>query len=553
MLHFFTSCEKPPIEAGMYDVRLAKAHFPAQFDQFLIDKTVADVLRDAAAHAPDAPALTEITLSGVLGRTWTYGELLADTKRLARALSTRYAPGERIVVWAPNAPEWVLLEYASALAGVTLVTANPAFQARELAYVLKQSRAAGLFLTREHRGNPMAEIAAEAAAEAPALREVIDIEDADALYARGDWPEAVRTVTPRDEAQLQYTSGTTGFPKGARLHHMGIVTNAAHFMQRAGLAEGDVVANYLPLFHAAGCCLRVLGAAVYRGHMLLFRVFDPDAVLDHIECQRIGVLSGPPTMLTAMLEAQDVRPRDLSSVRVAVGGASMVPPELVRRTCSSFGCGFQVLYGQTEASPMIAQHHLDDDPETVANTVGQPLPRVEVSIRRVEDTSVADLDETGEICVRGYSVMLGYNADPEATAKTIDAEGWLHTGDLGTMDAHGYIRVTGRVKEMIIRGGENLFPAEIEKCLLEHPAVTDVAVVGLPDEKWGEIVAAVVVPAPEATADPRELRAHCRSRLAPMKTPMVWLRAESFPRTGMGKVRKFALRDAWRAGDLAEL
>jgi fatty-acyl-CoA synthase len=446
-----------------------------------------------------------------------------------------------------------LLEYAPAPAGITLVTANPAFQARELAYVLKQSKAAGLFLTREHRGNPMAEIAAEAAAEAPALREVTDIEDPDALHARGDRPEAVRAVAPRDEAQLQYTSGTTGFPKGARLHHMGVITNAAHFMQRTGLAAGDVVANYLPLFHAAGCCLRVLGTAVYRGHMLLFRVFDPDAVLDHIESHRIGVLSGPPTMLTAILEAQASRPRDASSVRVAVGGASMVAPELVRRIRSTFGCGFQVLYGQTEASPMIAQHHLDDDPETVANTVGQPLPRLEVSIRRMEDNSVADLDEIGEICVRGYSVMLGYNDDPDATAKTIDADGWLHTGDLGTMDARGYLRVTGRLKEMIIRGGENLFPAEIENCLLEHPAVAEVAVVGLPDEKWGEIVAAVVRPAPGATADPAELRAHCRARLAPMKTPTVWLRAESFPRTGMGKVRKFALRDAWMAGKLAEL
>ncbi|WP_209426730.1 AMP-binding protein [Pararhodobacter sp. SW119] len=537
----------------MYDVMLADAEFPAQHDLPLIDMTVADVLRNAAARAADAPALTEIALSGDAKRSWTYGELLADVERLARALSTRYAPLERIVVWAPNAPEWVLLEYACALAGLTLVPANPAFQARELAYVMKQSKAAGLFFTREHRGNPMAEIAAEAAAGAPALREVCDIEDADALFACGGRPETPHAASPSDEAQLQYTSGTTGFPKGARLHHMGLVTNATHFMQRTGLSDGDVIANYMPLFHTSGCCMRVLGSAAYRGHLLLFRVFDPDAILDQIERHQIGLLSGVPTMLTAILEAQAARSRDVSSLRVAVSGGSMVTPEFVRRIRSTFGCRFQVIYGQTEASPLIAQHHLDDDPETVAETVGQPMPHEEVSIRRVADGSVAALDEVGEICVRGYCVMLGYNDDPEATAKAIDADGWLHTGDLGTMDARGYLRVTGRLKEMIIRGGENLFPAEIEKCLLEHPAVAEVAVVGLPDEKWGEIIAAVVRPAPGSKANIAELQAHCRARLAPVKTPSVWLRVDSFPRTGLGKVQKFALRDAWLAGNLEEL
>jgi fatty-acyl-CoA synthase len=537
----------------MYDVKLSNAVFSAQHDLPIIEKTVADVLREAAASAPDAPALTEISTSGEAKRRWTYSELLADAERLAGALSTRYAPRERIVIWAPNAPEWVLLEYACALTGITIVTANPAFKASELAYVIKQSKAAGLFLTPEHRGNPMARIAAEVAAEAPALREVIDIEDSDALYARGLRPDALYAVNPRDEAQLQYTSGTTGFPKGARLHHIGLVTNAVHFMQLAGVTEGEVVPNYMPLFHTSGCCMRVLGAVTCRGHLLLFRAFDPGAILDEIERYRISVLSGVPTMLAAILEAQTSRPRDVSSVRVAISGGSMVEPEFVRRIRSTFGCKFQVIYGQTEASPLIAQHHLDDDPDIVAETVGQPMPHVEVSIRRVADNSVAALGEVGEICVRGYCVMLGYNDDPEATAKAIDLCGWLRTGDLGTMDARGYLRVTGRVKEMIIRGGENLFPTEIEKCLLEHPAVAEVAVIGLPDEKWGEIVAAVVCPAPGLTGDPAELREHCRNRLAPMKTPAVWLRANSLPRTGLGKVQKFALRDAWMKGELPDL
>jgi fatty-acyl-CoA synthase len=400
----------------------------------------------------------------------------------------------------------------------------------------------------------MARIAAEVAAEAPALREVIDIEDSDALYARGLRPDALYAANPRDEAQLQYTSGTTGFPKGARLHHIGLVTNAVHFMQRTGVTDGEVDSQ----LHAPFPHVRLLHAGTggrhYRGICCSSASFDPGAILDEIERYRISVLSGVPTMLTAILEAQTSRPRDVSSVRVAVSGGSMVAPEFVRRIRSTFGCKFQVIYGQTEASPLIAQHHLDDDPDIVAETVGQPMPHVEVSIRRVADNSVAALGEVGEICVRGYCVMLGYNDDPEATAKAIDLCGWLRTGDLGTMDARGYLRVTGRVKEMIIRGGENLFPTEIEKCLLEHPAVAEVAVIGLPDEKWGEIVAAVVCPAPGLTGEhPAELRAHCRNRLAPMKTPAVWLRANSLPRTGLGKVQKFALRDAWMKGELPDL
>lgn len=537
----------------MYEVSLSEALFPAQEDLPIVEKTVGDVLREAAAAHPDAPALLEIDVAGEPGRSWTYGELLRGSERLARALSTRFAPGERVVVWAPNAPEWVLMEYACALAGLTLVTANPAYQARELAYVLTQSKAAGLFIVREHRGNPMAELAATAAQDAPALREVTDLEDFDALHARGPRPEALPEVTPDDEAQLQYTSGTTGFPKGARLHHRGLVTNAMHFMARAGLREGDAIGLYMPLFHTSGCGMCMLGAAQNAAHVLLFRLFEPNAVLDRIESHRINAMNGVPTMLLALLEAHAARPRDCGSVRIAISGGSMVAPELVRRVRSTFGCAFQVVYGQTETSPVITQHHSTDDVDTVAETVGQPLPRQAVSIRRVEDNAVAAIGEIGEICVDGYCKMLGYNDNPEATAATIDAEGWLHTGDLGVMDARGYVRVTGRVKEMIIRGGENLFPAEIENCLMEHPDVGEVAVIGLPDEKWGEIVGAVIRPAPGATLDPASLRAHCRERLAPIKTPAVWLPTANFPLTGSGKVQKFALRKMWERGELTPL
>lgn len=227
----------------------------------------------------------------------------------------------------------------------------------------------------------------------------------------------------------------------------------------------------------------------------------------------------------------------------------MVAPELVRTIRETFGCDFETVYGQTESSPIITQHHRDDALEDICNTIGQPLPQTDVSIRSVADNSVAPVDVVGEICVRGYCTMIGYHANPQATAEAIDPDGWLHTGDLGAMDSRGYVRVTGRVKEMIIRGGENHFPVEIENVLLEHPAVAEVAVVGLPDEKWGEVIASFVRCEGNSSLDADELRAYCRKHLSPQKTPTVWCQVRAFPLTGSGKIQKFALRDAFVAGE----
>lgn len=537
----------------MYQPTLEKALFPEQTDQPVIEKTIGQLLIEAEASDPEASSILEVGLNGETGREWTYAQLLHDAQELARALSTRFAKGERVVVWSPNTPEWIILEYACALAGVTLVTANPAYQAKELAYVLRQSGAVALFLVHEYRGNPMARIAAEAVKDAPAVREVVDTEDPAGMLARGDRPEALPEVMPDDEAMIQYTSGTTGFPKGARLSHRGLVTNANHFMARAGVRHGDVVCSYMPMFHTSGCAMCVLGAAQRAAKVVQFRIFDPHAVLDRTEADRIAFVFGVPTMLVALLEAYSVKPRDLSSVRVAISGGSMVAPDLVKRISDTFGCDFQIVYGQTETCPLICEHQSTDSFQDKCETLGQPMPRMSVAIRRVEDGSIADLGEIGEICVKGYNVMLGYNDDPEATAAAIGEDGWLRTGDLGTMDARGYLRITGRVKEMIIRGGENLFPAEIENRLLEHPDVAEVAVVGLPDDKWGEIVAAAIRPSPGATLDPEALKAHCRAALAPMKTPVEWRLAKAFPLTGSGKIRKFEVRDAIVAGELPSL
>jgi fatty-acyl-CoA synthase len=534
----------------MYAVDLQDSYFPAQTDQTVLETTVGGVLRARAAATPEAEALVEADIEGQLRRRWTWAELLADAERLAGALASRYRPRERVCVWAPNIPEWVMLEFACGLAGLTLVTANPAYRPRELKYVVEQSRAVGLFYVREYRGNPMAQIAAEVAAEVPALREVVDLEDAAALFAvAGNGAGvALPDVQPGDAAQIQYTSGTTGFPKGAVLTHRGLTNNSRLGALRYGAREGETTLNFMPLFHTAGCSMAVLGSTQLGMRIILAKLFDPGRMLDIVEAERVNFLLGVPTMLVGLLEAQGARPRDVSSLHLAASGGSMVPPELIRQIVEVFGVNFQIVYGQTETCPLLTQTQNDDAWEEVTTTVGQPMPQTEISIRHPQTGDVVPCGEVGEICARGYCVMIGYNDNPEATAKTIDADGWLHTGDLGTMDARGYVRVTGRVKEMIIRGGENLFPAEIENVLLEHASVLEVAVVGAPDPKWGEIVVCFVRLAPGHALDRPALVAHCRERISPQKTPAHWIEVTEWPLTGSGKIQKFVLRERWEAG-----
>lgn len=531
----------------MYDVTLTESLFPPQTSEPVWKTTVGGKLREVTARNPSAPALVEVTVAGETARRWSYGELLADSEELALALSTRFEPGEKVVVWAHNIPEWVLMEYACALAGLVLVTANPAFQPKELRYVLEQSGAVALFRVESYRGNPMAEIGAEAIQGLEAVREVTLLTDRGALYRKGDSPAALPDVKPDDAAQIQYTSGTTGFPKGAVLAHRGLVNNARFYAGRCGTTAETTWINPMPLFHTAGCGMITLGCMQAGARMVLIGQFDPAVVLRMVAEERANIILGVPTMILAMVEAQGQAPVDCSSLQLISSGGAMVPPELVRSATKAFDCAFSILYGQTEYSPTITQHHSTDSFEDICNTVGQPVEHTSVSIRATGDNTVVPVGDVGEICVRGPCTMLGYHANPEATAQTIDADGWLHTGDLGTMDARGYVRVTGRVKEMIIRGGENFFPAEIENALLEHPDVAEIAVVGLPDEKWGEIIAAFYRTEGNAEVDVTALRAHCREHLAPQKTPAVWERVTEFPLTGSGKIQKFNLRDQYLA------
>lgn len=538
------------------------AYWPADTSSPVLELSTGDLLREAADDAGGEIALIEVvppgtpSLSGATetNRRWTYRELLTEAERCAHWLLAKFTPGERITVWAPNIPEWIILQYGSALAGLVVVTANPALRAAELRYVLEQSRSAGLFHTAEFRGSDMTAIVREATPGLPELRET---------FCFADWPDTVGThrtggplptVLAGDAAQIQYTSGTTGFPKGALLHHRGLVTNARFMIDRTQLPRQGTMVSAMPLFHTAGCAMGVLGSAHQRATYVLCQLFDPTLVLNAAQDHRADLLAGVPTMLIAMLSHPELDRFDLSNLSRVLSGGSPVPPELVHRVEQRFAVQFTTVYGQTELSPVVTQTSPDDSPEDKAATAGRPLPQLEVAVRDPITGDTVPVGQPGEICARGYQTMLGYFDMPDRTAETIDPDGWLHTGDLGALDNRGYLRVTGRLKDMIIRGGENIYATEIEQVLFTHPGIRDVTVLGLPDPTWGEIVAAVFVPGqPEKVPNAAQLHDFCRTHLAPHKTPVRWFQAGELPLTGSGKIQKFRLRDQIDRAELQEL
>lgn len=531
----------------MYDLSLTEAYCPAQGGPEPAPLTIGGMLRAAAAGAPDRMALKELDYEGAVKRAWTYEQLLHDAERLALALASRHAEGARIAVYANNVPEWVLLELACGLAGVILVTVNPAYQKRELKFVLEQSRAEAIYYVQDFRGNPMQAIADAVCDDIPAIKHRVLLTDHEALFD-GEREGEVRNPGPHDPVQIQYTSGTTGFPKGALLHHNGLVRNGIDTMTRGGVGSGGVFVHHMPLFHTTGCAILVLGGLGVGATMLLAPMFDPAMIAKVMEREKTKFVLGVPTMLVALIDEIQKTGRDVSSTERVMSGGAMVAPELCKKARDVFGAAIQIIYGQTESSPVITQAWHDDRLEDLTQTIGQPLPHAEVSIRNPMNNSLCAIGEQGEICCRGYLVMIGYNDNPEATAAAIDADGWLHTGDLGTMDARGYLKITGRVKEMIIRGGENLFPAEIENAMLEHECVAEAAVVGIPDEKWGEQVACFMRATSMDKPSPHELKSFIRERLSPQKTPAFWIWVEAWPLTGSGKIQKFRLREQFEQG-----
>ncbi|MGW2562569.1 AMP-binding protein [Streptomyces sp. NPDC001514] len=525
------------------DHQAKASHWPSIGTISDCDYTIGDALRRAAARWPSRTALVE-GIAGPDARTWTYAELLDHSEAVAYALLAHFHPGERVAVWSANSPEWVLLELGAALAGITLVTVNPAYRSAELEFVLRQSRAQGIFVQAQVNSRNLPAIAREVAEKLPELRPVQSL---------GEWVEGVSrsaavttplpNVRPTDPAQIQYTSGTTGFPKGAVLPHRALAVNGRLYAETIGATPKDVWVNPMPLFHTAGCGLVTLGALQTGGVHVLPAKFDADLMLDLFEHHHGTILLSVPTMLIRMLDAQRAAARDLSSWRLATLGGAPVPVELIRRARNDFSVDVGIGYGQTEAAPYITHTVPSDTHPDWSETVGRPLPHVEVKIADQDSGEPVPLGELGEICTRSMCVMSGYFENPKATDAAIDKNGWLHTGDLGSMDAAGYVRIKGRVKDMIIRGGENIYPREIEDFLFTHDSVADVSVVGLPHSEWGEIVAAFVRVRQGATLTQDDLISHCTGRIASYKIPQVWEFVTEFPQTASGKIQKFALRD----------
>ncbi len=518
------------------------------------DITTGQLLKEAADECPDRVAMIVGIEKMGARRQWTYRELYRDALTVARALLERFEPGERVAIWAPNIPEWVLVEFGSALAGTILVTVNPSFQAEEVAYVLKQSGSSGILVLPEFRGNQMLASLEKIRPECHALREVIRFDQWDAFMASGrDSQIELPEIHPGDATMIQYTSGTTGFPKGALLHHRGLANNGFHTLDRMGVAEGDVWVTTMPLFHTGGCVLCVLGAVAKKATQVLVEAFEPGLVLELIESYGANSMVGVPTMLIAMMEHPTFPTRNLSSVKTLCSGGSTVPAALVKRFEEELGAKFTIVFGQTECSPVAQMTRPDDTLADKAETLGGPMPNVEVKIVDPDTGETLPLNTIGEYCTRGYLVMHGYFGMEEATAKAIDQDGWLHTGDLCSMDERGYCKVEGRLKDMIIRGGENIYPKQIEELLFQHPMVGEVAIVGLPDERMGEVVGAFIRPAPHQTLDRTLLFDYLRTHLSPQKTPKHWFSVEEFPLTGSGKIQKFALRKQWEAGEFREI
>jgi fatty-acyl-CoA synthase len=512
---------------------------------------IGDVLREAAAEVPDAPALINGSADPAQRRRWTYAELLAAAEGVAGQLLARMQPGERLAIWSVNIAEWELVQFGAALAGIPVVAINPAYTAAELEYVLGQSGSVAIVLGPEFRGVDPATELAKVRHRLPALRDTFTLDAHSPLFA-GPTGAQLPAVDPRSLAMMQYTSGTTGRPKGAMLSHRSLCNNSRLFNRRLGLDGAGSWVNAMPMFHIGGSSFGAIGSMWSRAAHII-TVFDPALMLELIETERPAFLPTVPTMLMAMAEHPDFGVRDHSSIQVIMAGSTTIPAELIRRVEKEWDANFVPCYGQTECSGVIVQAFPTDSPEDKSAYAGRPLEQVEV---RVVDPATGELvkhGEVGEFHVRGYTTMDGYFAMPEETAATLDPDGWLHTGDLGVMDPRGYCQVTGRLKDMIIRGGENIYPREIEDRLIGHPAISEIAVIGIPDDRMGEEVVAVVRPAPDAAIDAAEWKAFARAALSSAKVPRRWFVVDAMPVTPSGKIKKFELPAVLAAGAAREV
>jgi fatty-acyl-CoA synthase len=525
---------------------LTMSSWPVDTSVALSGLTVGELLVERAMTFPDTLALVATAHDGSEVRL-TYADLLERARGIAAGLLKIAEPGEFVALWAPNVAEWPLIQYGAALAGVVLVALNPVLRPEELRYALEHSGAAALLHADASRTYDMASVVAEVAPSVPTLRTTISLSEP-AGYTAPAGAELPR-VRQMDPVMLQYTSGTTGVPKGVLLHHRALVNNAKLTLEATEVSPASVCLNPLPMFHTAACVISTLGPLWIGGTMVLLEQFTPAAALAAIRREGVTVHMAVPTVLGAVLEAARASEEPPPHLERVLVGAANVPATMIEAVEQVFGASVHNLFGQTELSPVLTVTRRGDTRADQVGSVGRPLPQVEVKIVDPVTGETVPLGTSGEICARGPQQLIEYYRDPEATAAAVDADGWLHMGDLGAMDERGVITLTGRLKELIIRGGENIAPASIENVLVTHPAVLDAAVVGLPDPTWGEVVAAAVR-LREPLADAQgELTGWCRERMAPYKVPVRFEVVEAYPMTPSGKVQKFLLREQLASGD----
>ena len=540
-------------------------------DAPLLDETIGAVLERTAAMYPRREALVVVP-EGVRLR---WGEFLGEVDRVARGLAAMgVGKGHRVAIWATNRSQWVLTQFATARIGAVMVNINPGYGSRELHYALEQSETQTLIAIAGFRSANYLAMIAEICPEAvgagpkdwrsrslPHLRNLVLAGEGQPLAGMGRWDEMVAggaavetgdaageakaSLSPHDPINIQYTSGTTGYPKGAVLTHHNIVNNACLVGQRMELTCRDRVCIPVPFYHCFGMVLGNMACAVHGATMVIpAEAFDPWTTLKAIEAERCTAVYGVPTMFIRELEHPEFSKVDLGSLRTGIMAGSPCPIEVMKQVVDKMHCReMTIAYGLTESSPVITQTGVSDPLRTRVTTVGRPLPHTELKIVDPGSGEVAPRGTPGELCTRGYLVMSGYYRNPRATQEAIDSEGWLHTGDLATLDDEDYCRITGRVKDMIIRGGENVYPREIEEFLYTHPAVSDVQVVGVPDARMGEeVLAWILLKEPGMTTD-RDIKDFCRGKIAKFKIPRYIKFVDTYPMTVTGKIQKYKIRE----------
>jgi fatty-acyl-CoA synthase len=550
-------------------LKLQLSYFKGADQPPLLDATIGDYLDDIAARYPHRLAL----VSRHQDVRWTYGEYLCEIEKLSRGLlALGIRPGDRVGIWAPNCYEWCLAQFATAKIGAILVCVNPAYRVFELEYALNKSGCRAIIAAQQFKSSRYLDMLAKLAPELascepgrlqakrlPQLEIVIRLgtETTPGMFnfasvchmggegERARLHEVQASLSPQDVINIQFTSGTTGSPKGAALTHHNILNNANQVAAGMRLSEADVLCIPVPMYHCFGMVLGKL-ACVTHGATAVFpsEAFEPSAVLETVEAEHCTALHGVPTMFIAELEHPDFARYDLTSLRTGIMAGAPCPVEVMKRVISRMHMDeVLIAYGQTECSPVNHMTLANDPLEKRVETVGRAGPHLEVKIVG-EDGQVVPVGEKGDICARGYAVMKGYWEDPERTADTVDTEGWLHSGDLGVMDEEGYVAVVGRLKDMIIRGGENIYPREVEEFLYTHPDIQDAKVIGVPDEKYGEAVCAWVQLREGSQLSEDDIRAYCKDHIAYFKVPRYIRLVREFPMTVTGKVQKFKMREA---------